>query len=73
MTIDTLAYAQTLEAAGVDRQKAEAHATAMRDHMLPQLATKTDLLELRHSLTLRLIAVVAAGNGALLALLRLQL
>ena len=63
MTIDTLAYAQTLEA----------HATAMRDHMLPQLTTKTDLLKLRHSLTLRLIAVVAAGNGALLALLRLQL
>lgn len=47
MTIDTLAYAKSLEAAGVDRRAAEAHAEALNDaiarHILPDLATKTDL------------------------------
>lgn len=43
MTIDTLAYAKELEAAGVARQAAEAHAEALTKHILPDLATKTDL------------------------------
>jgi hypothetical protein len=43
MTIDTLAYAKELEAAGVARQAAEAHAIALTRHVLPDLATKADL------------------------------
>jgi hypothetical protein len=43
MTIDTLGYVKRLEAAGVDRRQAEAHAEAMRDEVAPQLATKADL------------------------------
>ena len=43
MTIDTLAYAKELEAAGVERQAAEAHAEALTHHILPDLATKADL------------------------------
>jgi hypothetical protein len=43
MTIDTLAYAKALEAAGVDRQAAEAHAEALLKHVLPDLAIKADL------------------------------
>jgi hypothetical protein len=43
MTVDTLAYAKALEAAGVERQAAEAHAEALTRHVLPDLATKTDL------------------------------
>jgi hypothetical protein len=43
MTVDTLEYAKKLEAAGVDRRQAEAHAEAMRDAVVPQLASKTDL------------------------------
>ena len=43
MTIDTLAYAKALEAAGVERQAAEAHAEALIHHVLPDLATKADL------------------------------
>jgi hypothetical protein len=43
MTIDTLAYAKALEAAGVNREAAEAHAEALTHHVLPDLATKTDL------------------------------
>ena len=70
MTIDTLAYAQKLEAAGVDRNHAEAHAAAMRDHVLPQIATKADILELRHDLTWRMLGIAVAANGVLFALLR---
>ena len=43
MTIDTLAYAKTLEAAGVDRRAAEAQAEAFTQHVLPDLLTKVDL------------------------------
>ena len=43
MTIDTLAYAKALEAAGVERQAAEAHAEALTRHVLPDLVAKTDL------------------------------
>jgi hypothetical protein len=43
MTIDTLAYAKALEAAGVERQAAEAHAEAVTHHVLPDLVAKTDL------------------------------
>jgi uncharacterized protein YaaN involved in tellurite resistance len=43
MTIDTLAYAKALEAAGVERQAAEAHAEALTHHVLPDLVTKPDL------------------------------
>jgi hypothetical protein len=42
MTIDTLDY-KKLEAAGVPRPQAEAHAQAVRDTLAPQLATKADL------------------------------
>lgn len=43
MTVDTLDYVKKLEAAGVDRRQAEAHAEALRDTVVTQLATKTDL------------------------------
>ena len=43
MTIDTLGYTKRLEAAGFNRQQAEAHAEALRDELVPQLATSTDL------------------------------
>jgi hypothetical protein len=42
MTIDTLAYAQALEAAGVDRRAAEVQVSALVKHVLPDLATKPD-------------------------------
>jgi hypothetical protein len=41
MTIDTLAYAKTLEAAGVERRAAEAQAEAFTQHVLPDLLERT--------------------------------
>ena len=81
MTIDTLAFSKTLEAAGLDRRAAEAHAEALTQHLLPDLVTKADLAAAQadleqaieraeHRLTLRLIGVVGAVDAALFALLR---
>ena len=43
MTVDTLGYVNRLEAAGVPRAQAEAHAEAIRDEIAPQLVTSNDL------------------------------
>ena len=43
MTVDTLGYVKRLEAAGVPRAQAEAHAEALRDEIAPQLVTSADL------------------------------
>ncbi len=51
MTIDTHGYVKALTAAGVPAAQAEAHVEALRDKVLPELATHQDLrtlsLELR--------------------------
>lgn len=43
MPIDTLAYVKRLEAAGLERRLAEAHAEAWRDEIAEQVASKRDL------------------------------
>ena len=48
--VDTLAYAKSLEEAGLDRRLAEAHAKALHDFALPDIATKGDLALLRTEL-----------------------
>jgi hypothetical protein len=50
MAIDTLAYVRALETAGLDRKVAEAHVAALRDNILPELATKQDVNDLRPQL-----------------------
>jgi hypothetical protein len=78
MTIDTLAYPKALEAAGIDRNAAEAQAEALAKYVLPELVTKADLdvgLErLEHRLTFRffemLLGVVGLMDAILFALLR---
>lgn len=75
MAIDTLAYAKHLEAAGVQRAAAEAHAEALIQHILPDLATKSDLEQLKHDLTVRVfglvLGIVGVMNGVLFALLKI--
>lgn len=43
MSIDTLGYVKRLEAAGITREHAEAHAKALQVELVPQLATTNDL------------------------------
>ena len=47
MAFDTLAYMKRLEAGGIGRAQAEAHAEAVNDYLRPDLATKDDIATLR--------------------------
>jgi len=49
MTIDTLEYVKKLEAAGIDRRAAEAHAEALRASIEDELTTKADIVRLEVS------------------------
>ncbi len=84
MTIDTRADAKELEAAGVERQAAEAHAEALTHHVLPDLITKADLavtktdleqtiklaiVESEHRLTVRVFGMVLGVVGVMNAVL----
>jgi hypothetical protein len=79
---DTLAYAKLLRERGIDPQHAEAHAEAARQFIMAELVTKADLLTTRQQLeaaldnlglrlTVRLGIMLAAGLGALAALIKL--
>lgn len=70
MTIDTLEYVKKLEAAGVDRRQAEAHAEALRAAASDQLATKHDLAELEMRLIKYMIGQTFAIVALVFALLR---
>lgn len=77
-TFDTLGFATALRNAGVPAKQAEAHANAARDYLMPEIATKADVAELRHLIerqslliTVRLGGLVIVGVGALAALIRL--
>jgi hypothetical protein len=67
MTFDSLAYAHHLEAAGIPRPQAEAHAGAVRQFVLPELATAADLAGLESRLenkieTATLRGVIKVGS-----------
>jgi hypothetical protein len=81
-TFDSLGYAKRLRDRGVPNDQAEAHAEAARDFIMPELATKTDLLAteqriqaamdtLALRLTVRLGAMIVVAIGALATLLKL--
>lgn len=76
--INTLEYVKTLEAAGVDRTVAEAHAASVVKHVIPDLASKADiqgiearLTKLEADLTLRMVAIGGVYTGLIVALLKL--
>lgn len=82
LAFDTLGYAQRLRERGIPQDQAEAHAEAARDFIMVELFTKTDALSLKQELqvamdnlglrlTVRLGVLLAAGIGALAALLKL--
>jgi hypothetical protein len=50
ITFDTLSYAKRLESAGVPPAQAEAHAMALADILVTQVASKSDLAALEERL-----------------------
>jgi hypothetical protein len=78
MALDTLAYAKHLEQAGIVRAHAETLAEAPNAHVLPDLATKPDLENLRrdlvavmHQIQLQSIGISAVLLGVLFAFIKL--
>jgi len=69
LTFDTLGFAKHLRDAGIDRDHAEAHATAARDFIMSELVTKTDLREAMLTLTVRIGGMVAGSVGLAVAVL----
>ena len=49
-TFDSLGYAKRLRDRGVPNDQAEAHAEAARDFLMPELATKADVLAIKSDL-----------------------
>jgi len=49
-SFDSLGYAKRLRDRGVPNEQAEAHAEAARDFIMPEIATKGDLLGVRADL-----------------------
>jgi hypothetical protein len=82
LAFDTLGYAKRLRERGIPQDQAEAHAETARDFIMIELFTKTDALNLKQELqvamdnlglrlTVRLGVLLAAGIGALAALMKL--
>jgi hypothetical protein len=76
---DTLAFSKKLRDKGVPQEQAEAHAEAIREFVMAELATKADIRELRAEverlslvLTVRLGGLIVVGIGALAALIKLS-
>ena len=83
-TFDALAAARDLEGAGMERRQAEAVAAACRGAAsagsdaatkadlaaaIAPLATKAELAELKAAMTVRMVAIALAVNGAFAALI----
>lgn len=58
-----MAYVKSLEAAGVDRRAAEAHAEALTHHIFPDLATKDDITAEFDALRAEMNRQLAVING----------
>jgi len=51
MAVDTLAYAETLVDGGIEEKQAKAIVHGLTEHVLPDLATTTDILRLEQKMT----------------------
>jgi len=67
---DTLDFTRRLRDGGFSAQQAETMADALKTSAMTELATKTDLRELEHRMTVKLGAMMAAIAGLLFAALK---
>lgn len=72
---DTHSYVKKLKAVGFTEEQAEVQTEVIADLVEDQLATKRDIqeleLRLKHDLTVRMGAIVAAGVAAIAAIIKL--
>lgn len=69
LSFDTLAFAKRLAAAGMQSRQAQALAEALNDIVFDTLATKNDLKELEHRLTVRMGAMITGSMALTVAIL----
>ena len=67
VSFDTLAYMRRLEAAGVERAQAEAHAGAVGDAVAGSAATRADLAAMETRMSARLYGAIAVVCGLAIA------
>lgn len=70
-TFDTLKFTKRLEAGGIARSHAEAHAEAANEFIMRDVVTKGDLQAALDRQTIKIGAIVVTVAGVLFALLRL--
>jgi len=70
VTFDTLKFANRLKAAGVPAQQAEAEAEALADALSSSdLATRTDLIELKTDIIKWIVGIAMAQIGLLVGIM----
>jgi hypothetical protein len=70
VTFDTLKFANRLKAAGVPSQQAEAEAEALADALSSSdLATRTDLIELKTDIIKWIVGIALAQIGLLVGIM----
>jgi hypothetical protein len=70
ITFDTLKFANRLKAAGVPAQQAEAEAEALADALSSSdIATRTDLIELKTDIIKWIVGIALAQIGLLVGIL----
>ncbi|HNA28785.1 MAG TPA: hypothetical protein PLL19_09755 [Thiobacillaceae bacterium] len=70
ITFDTLKFANRLKAAGVPAQQAEAEAEALADALSSfDIATRTDLIELKTDIIKWIVGIALAQIGLLVGIL----
>lgn len=70
VTFDTLKFANRLKAAGVPSQQAEAEAEALADALsASDIATRTDLIELKTDLIKWIVGIALAQIGLLVGIM----
>lgn len=70
VTFDTLKFANRLKAAGVPSQQAEAEAEALADALSSSdIATRTDLIELKTDLIKWIVGIALAQIGLLVGIM----
>lgn len=68
---DTLAFAHRMEESGMDRRQSEALASAMQEIAMAEVATKADVRDAVHTITVRGFAAAVTIIAVLAAIIKL--
>lgn len=70
VAFDTLAFTEALTAAGMPEKQSKAFAKAVQDHAMAQVASKSDIKDAVHALTIRGVVALFAFAGLIVGLIK---